>query len=158
MFSACCSSWRAGAELGQLGDAVDEVGDLGAEALLDVGQGVLGVLGDVVQERGLDGDGSSPSSARIWADGERVGDVRLARRALLAGVGLDREVERLGRPARGRPAGSARPSAVSSPRLRTSNERLLVARRPGRRGRRRVALRTVVVLVVGGSIDMGLKG
>ena len=45
-----------GAELGQLGDAVDELGDLGAEPLLDVGQAVLGVLGDVVEERRLDRD------------------------------------------------------------------------------------------------------
>ena len=57
-----------GAELGQLGDAVDEVGDLGAEPLLDVGEAVLGVLGDVVEERRLDGDGSRPRSARICAD------------------------------------------------------------------------------------------
>ena len=40
-----------GAELRQLGDAVDEVGDLGPEALLDVGEAVLGVLGDVVEQR-----------------------------------------------------------------------------------------------------------
>ena len=38
---------------------------------------------------------------------DRVGDVRLARRSGLAGVGLDREVERAARPAQGPPAGSA---------------------------------------------------
>ena len=56
MFSACCCSWLWVLNLRQLRDAVDEVGDLGAEPLLDVGQAVLGVLGDVVEERGLDGD------------------------------------------------------------------------------------------------------
>ena len=40
----------------QFGHAVDEVGDFGTEALLDVGQAVLGVLGDVVEQRRLDGD------------------------------------------------------------------------------------------------------
>ena len=84
-----------GAELGQLGDAVDELGDLGAEALLDVGQAVLGVLGDVVQERRLDGDGVDAELGQDLRRGDRVGDVRLAGRALLALVGRDREVERL---------------------------------------------------------------
>ena len=56
MFSACCCSWLWVLNLRQLGDAVDELGDLGAEALLDVGQAVLGVLGDVVEQRRLDGD------------------------------------------------------------------------------------------------------
>ena len=56
MFSACCCSWLCVLNLRQLGDAVDEVGDLGPEALLDVGQAVLGVLRDVVEERRLDGD------------------------------------------------------------------------------------------------------
>ena len=56
MFSACCCSWLWVLNLRQLGDAVDEVRDLGAEALLDVGEAVLGVLGDVVEQRRLDGD------------------------------------------------------------------------------------------------------
>jgi hypothetical protein len=42
--------------------------------------------------------------------------------------------------------------------LRTSNERFVVARGLAGAGDRRVALRAVVVLVVGGSIDMGLTG
>ena len=53
MFSACCCSWLWVREPRQLGDAVDELGHLRAEALLDVGQAVLGVLGDVVEQRGL---------------------------------------------------------------------------------------------------------
>ena len=44
------------AELGQLRDAVDEAGHVGPEALLDVRERVLGVLGDVVEERRLDRD------------------------------------------------------------------------------------------------------
>ena len=87
-----------GAEARQLRDAVDELGDLGAEALLDVGQAVLGVLGDVVQERGLDRDRVDAELGQDLGRGDRVGDVRLAGRAALAGVGLDRQVERARRP------------------------------------------------------------
>ena len=50
----------ARAELGQLGDAVDEPGHLRPEALLHVVERVVGVLRDVVQERGLDGDRVEP--------------------------------------------------------------------------------------------------
>ena len=83
-----------GAELRELGDAVDELGDLGAEALLDVGQAVLGVLGDVVQERGLDRDRVDPELGEDLGRGDRMRDVRLAGRPALAGMGLDGEVER----------------------------------------------------------------
>ena len=99
-----------GAELGQLGDAVDELGDLGAELLLDVGQAELGVLRDVVEERGLDGDRVDPELGQDLGRGDRVGDERLAGRPRLALVGGDREVERLARPARGRPPGAPRGS------------------------------------------------
>ena len=57
-----------GRELRQLGDAVDHVGDLGAEPLLEVLEAVLGVLRDIVEEGGLDRDRSMPSSAVIWAE------------------------------------------------------------------------------------------
>ena len=50
----------AGAELGQLGDAVHEVRHLGAEALLDGLERVLGVLGHVVEQRRLDRDRIEP--------------------------------------------------------------------------------------------------
>ena len=83
-----------GAEARQLRDAVDELGDLGAEALLDVGQVVLGVLGDVVEQRGLDRDRVDAELGEDLGRRDRVGDVRLAGRAALAGVGLDRQVER----------------------------------------------------------------
>ncbi len=82
-----------GAELGQLRDAVDELGDLGAEALLDVGQAVLGVLGDVVEECRLDGDGVDAELGQDLGRGDRVRDVRLAGRPLLALVGGDGEIE-----------------------------------------------------------------
>ena len=100
-----------GAELRQLRDAVDEVGDLGAEPLLEVLEAVLRVLGDVVQERGLDRDRVDAELGGDLGRGDRVGDVRLAGRPHLAGVGLDREVERVARRAADRPGGSAsRPS------------------------------------------------
>ena len=84
-----------GAELRQLRDAVDELGDLGPEALLDVGQAVLGVLGDVVEERRLDGDRLDAEVGQDLGRGDRVGDVRLAGRPQLALVGVDGERERL---------------------------------------------------------------
>ena len=60
MFSACCSWCAAAAERRKLGDAVDERSNTRAEALLDVAQLVLGVLGNVVQQRGLDRLGVQP--------------------------------------------------------------------------------------------------
>ena len=84
-----------GAELRQLRDAVDEAGDLRAEALLDVRQAVLGVLGDVVEERRLDRDRVDAELGGDLGRRDRVGHVRLAGRPALALVGLDGEVERL---------------------------------------------------------------
>ena len=82
-----------GAELRELGDAVDEVRDLGPEAVLDVGEAVLGVLGDVVEQRRRRGDRVDAEVGEDLGRGDRVGDVRLARGADLARVGLDGEVE-----------------------------------------------------------------
>ena len=67
-----------GAELGQLRHAVDEMGDLGTELLLDVGEAELGVLGDVVQERRGDGHGIDAELGQDLRGGDRVRDVRLA--------------------------------------------------------------------------------
>ncbi len=67
-----------GAELGQLGDAVDQLGDLGAELLLEIVDRVVGVLRDVVEERRLD---RCPVQTELGQDlrhGQWVGDVRLA--------------------------------------------------------------------------------
>ena len=83
-----------GGEARQLGHAVDELGDLRPEALLDVGQAVLGVLRDVVEERGLDRGRVEAELGQDLGRGDRVGDVRLAAGPLLALVGGDREVER----------------------------------------------------------------
>ena len=81
-------------EARQLGHAIDEVGHLGAEPLLDVAEAVLGVLGHVVEERGLDGVGIDAEVGHDLGRGDRVRHVRLAGRALLALVRLDREIER----------------------------------------------------------------
>ena len=98
-----------GAEARQLGDAVDELGDLAAEALLDVGQAVLGVLGDVVEERGLDRDRVDAELGQDLGRGDRVRDVRLAGRPALAGVRLDGQVEgRVDRGEVGRSGGARR--------------------------------------------------
>jgi hypothetical protein len=69
------------------------VGDLCPEPLLDVGQAVLSVLGDVVEQRGLDGDRVDAEVRQDLRRGDRMGDVRLTGGALLALVRLDREVE-----------------------------------------------------------------
>ena len=81
------------AEPGQLGHAVHKMGHLGAEAVFQVRQAVFRVLRDVVQQGGLD---RSRIDAQLGEDlrrRDRVGDVRLAGRPLLALMGFDREVE-----------------------------------------------------------------
>ncbi len=83
-----------GAELRELRDAVDELGDLGPEPFLDVGQAVLGVLGDVVEERRLDGGEIETELREDAGRRDRVGDVRLPGRSLLAFVGEHGEIER----------------------------------------------------------------
>ena len=78
MFSACCSSWRAGAELGQLGDAVHEVRHLRPKRSSTSRDGVLGVLRHVVQQRRLDRERVEAELGQDLGHGQRVGDVRLA--------------------------------------------------------------------------------
>ena len=82
-----------GGEARQLGDAVDEMGHLGTEALLDVRQAVLGVLRDVVEQRGLDGDRVDPQLGHDLRRGDGMGHVRLAGRADLALVRRNGQVE-----------------------------------------------------------------
>jgi hypothetical protein len=72
----------------QLGDAVDEPGDLVTEVALEVDEGVVGVLDGVVEERGDERDGVHAQLTEDGGDGERVGDVRVAGLAPLAAVGL----------------------------------------------------------------------
>jgi hypothetical protein len=80
-------------QLGQLGDAVDEARDLLAEPLLDLGEAVVRVLGDVVQERRLDRGRVEAEVGHDLRRGDRVRHERLARCPLLVAVRLDREVE-----------------------------------------------------------------
>ena len=83
-----------GTEPGQLGHAVDELGDLRPEALLDIGQGVLGVLRDVVEEGGLDRHGVDAELGEDLGRGDRMRDVWLPGRPPLALVCRHGEVER----------------------------------------------------------------
>ena len=83
-----------GRELGQLGHAVDELRDLRPEPLLDVGQRVLGVLRDVVEELGLDRDRVHAEVGKDLGGGDRVRDERLAGGSFRVPVRLDREVDR----------------------------------------------------------------
>ena len=85
----------AGTELGQLGDAVDECCDLRPETLLDVGQREVGVLGHVVQQRGLDGFRVEAEVGQRARDRKRVADVRLAAHPALGAVRLDGELPRV---------------------------------------------------------------
>ena len=99
---------RQGAELGELGHAVDEARHVGPEALLEVAEVVVGVLGDVVEQRPRsrprDRCRARPGSGRRPADGSRT-----ARRRLVSGPrGPPRRSGMPARPAPGRPAGSAR--------------------------------------------------
>ena len=72
---------------GQLRDALDEVGDLVAELVLDLLGLVLGVLDDVVEERGGDRLLVELELGEDLRDAERVVDELLARAALLPLVG-----------------------------------------------------------------------
>ena len=69
---------------GQLGDAVDELGDLVAELVLDRLQVGVGVLDDVVEQRGGDRRLVQPQLGEDLRDAERVVDELLAGAALLA--------------------------------------------------------------------------
>ena len=93
MFSACCSSMdRAEPNLRELGDAVDQPRHLAPEALLEVRDGDVGVLGDVVQERGGDALGVHLQRRQLVGDCHRMGDVRLARGPQLALMGGRRDL------------------------------------------------------------------
>ena len=78
---------------GQLRDALDEVGDLVAELVLDLLGLVLGVLDDVVEERSRDRLLVEMELGEDFRDTERVVDELLARAALLPIVGACRERE-----------------------------------------------------------------
>ena len=80
----------------ELGDAVDDRGDLGTEVLVELLQGDDGVLDRVVQERGGDGDVVHPVAGDDAGDRERMGDVGLTRPAQLTLVGAGGHPVRLG--------------------------------------------------------------
>jgi hypothetical protein len=68
----------------ELGDPVDEVGDLLTEPLADVLEGGGGVLDRVVQQRGDHRGGPEAERAELGRDRDRVGDVGLTGLAALA--------------------------------------------------------------------------
>ena len=69
-------------ELGELGHAIDEGGDLGPEAAFEVGAGDGGVFDHVVQQGGGDRGAVEPVAGQDAGDRERVGDVGVAGVAL----------------------------------------------------------------------------
>ena len=75
-------------DLRQLGDAVDEQRDLGAELGADLVDGDGGVLGHVVHERGGDALAVHAEFDEDLRDRKRVADIRLAAAAALAAVGF----------------------------------------------------------------------
>ena len=79
---------------GELGDAVDQVGDLDAELVAHLGQRRARVLDGVVQQRGAQRRGVEPHARADLRDADRVDDEVLARLAALVGVALAGEHER----------------------------------------------------------------
>src|SRR5690606_18126223 len=75
----------------ELGDAVDQLGDIGAKALGKLVLGSRGVFDHVVQDRGDDGRRVHMQIGEDVGDGDRMRDVGLAAQALLALVGLGAE-------------------------------------------------------------------
>ena len=73
-------------DLVQLGDAVDQRGDVLAELAAQLGQRVGGVLHRVVQQRGADRLGVHAELGQDRRHRERVGDVRVAAAPLLVPV------------------------------------------------------------------------
>ena len=80
------------AELGELGDPVDQPGDVRPEPLLEVAQVVFGVLRDVVQQGGRDGHRVDAQLGQDLGRRDRVGDVGLAGGPLLPFVRLGGEL------------------------------------------------------------------
>ena len=77
-FSACRSSFDENWIAPELGHPFDHVGDVGAEQLLDPLDRRLGVLDDVVQQPGGDGDDVELHVGEQVGDLERMDEVRLA--------------------------------------------------------------------------------
>ena len=75
-------------ELLQLGQALDQRADVGAEQAVDLGAGGRGVLDGVVQQRGGDGGVVELEVGEDRRDFERMGEIRIARGALLLAMRL----------------------------------------------------------------------
>jgi hypothetical protein len=74
-------------EPGELGYTIDEAGDIGAELAGDLGQRDLGILDDVVQQRGDDAADIELVAGEDVGDRQGVDDVGSAIIAELAGMG-----------------------------------------------------------------------
>ena len=98
-------------DAGELGDAVDEAGDLVAERLADLVQRRGRVLDGVVQQGGAQRLGVQPHAGADLRHADRVHDEVLAGLAALVGVVLAGEHERVDEPRRS--IGSAASSACS---------------------------------------------
>src|SRR4029077_17608731 len=77
----------------ELGDPVDDHGDLGAELAIDVGQADFRVLDGVVEEGGGQGGVVEADVSDDVGHGQRVVDVLLPRLAVLALVGAGGNLE-----------------------------------------------------------------
>ena len=77
---------RGQLELGQLGDAIDQIGDLGAEQPRDLLAGRRGVLDGVVQQRGDDRRVVEPKIGQDRRDFQRMAEIGLAAGAGLLGM------------------------------------------------------------------------
>ena len=78
-------------DLAQLGDAIDAARHFFAEVLLNVGGGDGGVFDDIVQQAGLDADHVHAHVGEDLRHRQRMHQIGLAGRALLAGVIPGRE-------------------------------------------------------------------
>ena len=92
----------------ELGDPVDDLGDLAPEHPLDLVLGDGGVLDRVVEQRGGEGDVVEAEVGEDQRDPERVGDVGLAGAADLLDVGGRGRARRRSRSGRCRCGGGAR--------------------------------------------------
>ena len=81
MFSACCCSWLWVLNFDSLVTPSTRWATSGPKRSSTSGEAVLGVLGDVVEERRLDRDRVDAELGEDLGRRDRVGDVRLARRA-----------------------------------------------------------------------------
>jgi hypothetical protein len=79
--------------VGDLGEAIDQPGHLGAELLGDVLSPDVGVLHHVVEQGGGDGGGIDELADQDGGDRDAVGDELLPAHPLLAPVGARAEAE-----------------------------------------------------------------